>query len=458
MAFFRTGKKDEVLRDRIVDILMTTGYPDYAIALGGFKQVLPMTENLKPYPGMKRMPPGATDYQNLYVKEGMSDDETSVLVRHEILHVILRHKKRIQKHHKPRLWNIACDFELSNYYSAKDDKVIKDSEHLSPGCNVMECPEYAEMTAEEIYDKMIEQGAGQEEEQIIKMMLQMVSGQGGQGGKGDQEESEEGEGQGQGQEKEDGEGEEEEGEFGFDLDLSEDEQDKLREAIQAAINDGYDKLTDEQKQQMEDSPMQPGGKSGLGGTQHVHKKVRPPNPEELQLYYDLRRFFLRQQNVGKGQTYRKPNKKYQGTKIIKKGRANVYQPQKTLAVYVDVSGSMSPQKLARAIGVLRTIEGMKRVTFIVKYFSTHLQDEYYEGGGTDYEIIFADAQKEDYTCVAIITDNSHSYFRNKYQLEAVWIAGIEEGGRGNYSISSLINQPDSPIQCTHFKCSVVGHD
>lgn len=513
---------NRALRQRIVDILFDTGYPDYAIAVHGFECVNTLSDGI-----------AGTDYANLYVNEQLSDTELGIVARHEILHVMLKHRKRQQSSFKPVLWNIAADYEVSNYYGYQDDLDIAASPLLSQGVSIAKTPEYCDMTAEEIYAALlakIQQQAQDQQQNQQNQEQQGGSGQGsaGQGGSGGQrqqnqppvpqeqgqnqqqqqpseqgqpnqqgteqpEQEQEQQGQGQQQEQDTEQeqqeqpepeqpGQEQSGsqpkteqelldqleeEYNPYLDLSPDEQEGLRNSMQQAIQQAYNSMSDEDKAQLEQSVLFEPGVSGKGGTSDISLETDPPEPEEVKLYYDLRRFFLKQQNVEKGKSYKRPNKKYQNSGIVIKARTNVYRESKTLAVYVDVSGSMDKRMVAKALGIVETMKEMKRTELIVKYFNTSLWDTFRSGGGgTNYDIIFQDAKKNNYTCVAIVTDDSWSHLRENYHLDALWIAGVEGGLRhdGSYCISNWVNPKDenylsqAHITADHFAVSVVGHD
>jgi hypothetical protein len=335
---------------------------------------------------------------------------------------------------------MACDFELSNYYGHHDDIVIAGSDKLKGGCSIATHPELQNMTAEEIY---------------AEFMNQVQDAQSSGKSEGEAEQSVQDEMAGDGSETDS-----ENGSEGYNphLDLSQDEQEELRQEIQDAVQTAYDELSDEDKERFQNSPLIPHEETQRGGIQDVDIACTPPEPEDVKLFYDLRRYFLKQQNVGKGCSYKKPNKKYIGSGIIMKARTNVYQEEKTLAVYVDVSGSMTQELVAKALGVLKSVQSMKRVNYIVKYFSTHLKDSFYNGGGTDYEICFDDAKNNGYSCIAIITDDSEQVFRNRYAVDGLWIAGVEMKQKDpyRYSIAPLVNRPNSPITAKHFKVSIVG--
>lgn len=512
----------EDLRQRVMDILFDTGYPDYALALNGFAYVKALPDGSRSI--------GATDYKGMFLNAKLDDDELSLVARHEILHVMLRHNNRRKSSHKHMTWNVACDYELSNYYSAYDDEVVASSELLRNGATVSDSPEYAGLVAEEIYDKLLEERKKQQKQQqeqqqdqsqdnsvTIVAMPGMPSDDSGNdphsGGKGwgkprtdeeeesgenedskqvedaEQEESEESQGEGQGEqegaeektkqeEQADGEGEQpdlsdeelaeqlekELSELAAELsDLSDDEQEELYNKIKQAIEYNYDSLSPEQKSQMAASELvEASGISGIGGKDvGLAPIAEPPIPDAQKLFYSLRSFFIKQENVDKGRSYRRPNKKYAGSGIIMKGRSNVYKPTKTLAVYVDISGSMTKEKVAKALGVVETMEKMKRVTLVKHYFDTRIHDKFRPGGGTDYNCIFRHARENNYTCIAIITDDTDECFQEEFSVEALWIAGVEPKRaryRKGYSFEERVNKPDGNITAKKFEVAIVEQD
>ena len=520
-------EQEKALRQRVIDILFADGYPDYALALNGFKRVVPLP--------VARKNIGCTDYENIYLKPTLTDEEISIVVRHEMLHVMLRHKARMTRQHKPNTWNLACDYELSNYYSAHDDKIMERSPILSKGCSVAIDAEYTGMTAEEIYQKMIDDRRRKQQEQEEQQQqegsqstLELGSGSGDFNSPGsssqkpedeenDQEDDQEKEEQDDEQEKEGGEeaqedesddkqddqdrqdgdgqgdGEDSESESDNDEpgeneqpdlsdeeiaeqlerelseladqlgDLSQDEQDQLRDAIKQAVEDGYGNLSPEQQDQMANSEVVESSGADIAGSPAEQLPVRPmPDPQVLKLKYSLHRFFVKQENVDKAHTYRRPNKKYAGSGIIMKGWGKAYKPTKTLAVYVDISGSMTMDKLGKALGVVEELKKIKRTSLIIKYFNTSIHEKFCPGGGTDYNCVMQDAKKNDYKCVAIITDDTPGYFTENYKLEALWIAGIEQPNSyknyKNYKLEYDINKPGSQIQTKYFGIAIIEPD
>ena len=389
------------LKPWLQDILFRDGYPDYAVALNSFRNVYAILGDLI----------GATDYQNIYINASLSDKEASLVVRHEILHVLLSHYSR--RHlRNPLLWNIAADYELSNYYDLRDCDELDSSPLLKDGCSVHTHPEFDNLIAEEIF---------------VRLDSKSINAN-----------------------------------YGVWSDLPKEDCSELREKLLETVKEWVDSLSEEDKQQLQDngSPfLAAEHRSGLGGNETPQTAVTSPPPSESQrLRYSLRRYFKHQQDVSKGRTFKRPNKKLDGSGIIAKSRTNKYQQEKTLAVYIDISGSMSEKKLARAIGCCESMAKMKRSKLIKHYFNTRIETEFRRGGGTSYEIIFKHAKENKFPCIAIITDDSRSGFKHMYELESVWLVGIETGRNASYSISQEINTPTGHITAKHFDCFVVGHD
>ena len=310
-----THQEDTDLKWWLQDILFREGYPDYAIALNGFRNVVAITGDHI----------GATDYQNIYINVSLSDKEASLVVRHEILHVLLNHNNRRRGRH-PVIWNYAADYELSNYYEQRDCGLLDSSLLLKDGCSVHNRPEFDDKIAEQIFASLIN---NDNDWNTIKFSDWTWA------------------------------------------ELSEEDQSELREKLVETVKAWTDSLSEEDKQQLQDSGspfLADENRSGLGGEEIPQTVVTTPPPSETQrLRYSLRRYFKHQQDVSKGRTYKHPNKKLAGSGIIAKSRTNKYQKEKTLAVYIDISGSMSQKKLARAIGCCESMAKMKRSKLIKHY-------------------------------------------------------------------------------------------
>ena len=543
--------QNKLFRQRVQDVLFNTGYPDYALALNAFDEVVPIKKKI-----------GATDYRNLYLNEDLTDDELSIVARHEILHSMLKHHKRRPKKDCDRdLWNEACDYELSHYYSVYDNGVLASSSRLNTGCYVARVPELCGLTASQIYEKLYEirdllnQLQNKNKNEKIKIALsQAGSGSGSGSGSGlptqsqdeaddfdpddtdsnsnsnasgsnqeqedddeipksnqsssstpnddeeDEPEEEQGDGSGDnsedesedsqdddeeslagsGDEQED-EPEEKEKEDESEVDKDVENQDKednpednpedndnqeeanqeedndwndldgdadeeserlLNERINLAIQAGYSSLSEEQKEQMDGSELLSAsgtGKSGIGD------KTEPPVIDEaVRLKYQLKSYFIKQEQVEKVKTFKRPAKKYSNSPFIIKGRANKYRESKTLACYVDVSGSMSRNMVKRAMEVVEGLQKIKRLEVKIHYFNTQIHDEFRCGGGTDYPTVLNHATQNKYPCIVVITDASYECWHEQHwEFEAVWLIGIEHA-TSPYPFEKAVEAPGHP--------------
>jgi predicted metal-dependent peptidase len=433
--------RNEEFRARVRQLLFDNGYPEYGLALNAFRQVVPFDGKVI----------GATDYSNLYLNNKLTDEELCIVVRHEILHALLKHKsrylKQVKKNHEA--WNISADIELSNYYSVADNKTLEASETLKCGCYIARYPMFREMTADEIYGELMAKA---------QTVYVKISG-GGEGQSGSGDNSQSGDSDGDTQEEQDGTGNGNDGENQEEdkptLDEAHDDlskgndnneeqsaeeaeaqEERLRGQMEIAIKAGYDSLSDEEKEQVKNSPIA----QSIAGTGIGAEREKPEIDEVTKLRYDLHAYFIKQERVEKGRTYRKPNKKYINSPYIVKGRSNKYKDSKTIACYVDVSGSMSESMIRKGLEVVKGLQEIKRVEVEVFYFDTQIHKEFRSGGGTDYNAILNHADKNKYTCIAIITDNTPITIEKHHTLEAFWLIGIERCS-GEYHLATQVKTP-----------------
>lgn len=79
---------------------------------------------------------------------------------HEVDHVARLHHIR-QGNRNPELWNIACDYEINNELSKSEDPRTKRKLYDLNGFPVLINHDYDNMSAEEIYDKLLEENPPQ---------------------------------------------------------------------------------------------------------------------------------------------------------------------------------------------------------------------------------------------------------------------------------------------------------
>lgn len=144
---------DTDLRCRIVNILFSQGYPDYAIAVGAFRHVRDIDRNKVPWPCGDGCF-GWSDGSDLLIDASLSDDELSIITRHNILHIMLRHHNRRTTRQRT-VWGVACDLEISHYYSVHDEEVLSTSPRIQSIYTIEQWPELNNLTAEELYEEII---------------------------------------------------------------------------------------------------------------------------------------------------------------------------------------------------------------------------------------------------------------------------------------------------------------
>ena len=105
-----------------------------------------------PFVETKDIPTAGTDMEKVYwnpdfVESLGSVEKVMFLIAHEVMHVALNHGSRLRSRN-PLIWNLACDFAIN--------LILVDSgmEFIEGGCLDKQ---YEGMSADEIYDKLIEQ-------------------------------------------------------------------------------------------------------------------------------------------------------------------------------------------------------------------------------------------------------------------------------------------------------------
>ena len=375
---------DQDKLDALVKSLKRHGYTSYGVAL---QQLGTRWTDEKGVIGF-------TNPQGIVINGTLNINEQSLVARHEVLHTLLRHlDDKIwgdgRDDHEIR--NMAGDLELSHYYDEVDSRHFNIGGPLAGGLNVQRRAhnKYYGKDAIEIYDDLIKNGKAKG-----KPLGDCIQG--------------DGKGQSSG----------------------------------ASAGD----LDDKKKQDTSVSPSpQPGGMSDKV-KKDLLKKIKVERQEryeqadiqkglrdevdidaELELFYSLNRYFIKEQQLSRNKSYARPNKKYQGA-IVKKGRRKTRSPGKTLVVYIDRSGSMSDEKTGKAERILaNTVKRLNHVTVITKYFSDEVSLSGNIGGGTNYSAVIDDININKYRDVAIVTDNDNDGRMNVADVDAVWIVSVEPG-------------------------------
>lgn len=153
-------KRERAGKIQIMKKLGQEGYPTYADLLSLFELNLTKDPDVVGY-----MLP---DKGIITVNEFLDIDQVSTVIRHEILHEFLEHKKRYDsmgiKGIKGRddVFNIAADYEISNLgYTDKDKKIargLKIGDRVVSGLVTdIDHPDWVDKTFEQIYDLLREQ-------------------------------------------------------------------------------------------------------------------------------------------------------------------------------------------------------------------------------------------------------------------------------------------------------------
>ena len=482
-------------REELAQALVDAGCPDYANALYAFKSIILLDET------NPRI--GAVVGSYLLINKGLTMEEACFIARHEIIHIRYMHHLR-QGNRDPQLWNIACDIEISNTYDPEDDVLMESSGMLKGGLNINFKPfaEFRGMTAEEVYDILLQReqeqmqnAAGQSNpEQDGSQGMTGMSGQSGESG--DQDDGS-GEQPSVEQMREDIKDKE---------DLKDKITKSIYKKIQKALDKGAagvkpgepeekpkkrvgtgkrkesnsrpepqpepEQQEQESKAEQTTVPEQPEppedannmfgdaedfdmGGDGVG-TEHAENGGSKPEPTRVKLLRSLKGVFGRQKYYERKRTYAKPNRRLMTPPgmmttpmslssrngIIKKGVARKTKECLTLGVYCDVSGSMSRDKVSLALGACEEINKLRRCVVKTHYFDTVVKDEFFSGGGTDYNAVLEHAKEHGYKSIAIITDNSSDDIpEGVYSFDNMWIIGVEhsyDDSKEAYSIGPQI--------------------
>ena len=115
-------KLEKAAKEQIIEILQKQGYPTYARLFNLFELNLTKDPSVVGY-----MEPGKG---RIVLNLGLSINQVSVVVRHEILHEYFTHGERDKEYRKThnksynhQLTNIAADYEISNRGYTDADKM-----------------------------------------------------------------------------------------------------------------------------------------------------------------------------------------------------------------------------------------------------------------------------------------------------------------------------------------------
>lgn len=371
---------DEDKLKALVKSLKRHGYTSYGVALQQIGTKFTDEEGVI----------GFTTPAGIVLNGTLNINEQSLVARHEVLHTLLGHlddKVWGEGRDDHEVRNMAGDLELSHYYDDVDSRHFNIGGALSSGLNVQRRihSKYFGKDCLEIYDDIIKNGKAKG-----RPLGDCVQG-----------EAKEGQGN-------PGEG-------------------KPTDKTSVSDRPQPAKLSDKAKKKLLDNiKVERQERYNQAQTQKELRKDTELDPE-VDLYYSLNRYFIKEQQVARKKGYARPNKKYQGT-IIKKGAQRTRQPGKTLVVYIDRSGSMSDEKTGKAEKILEnTVKRLRHVTVITKYFSDEVSLDGNISGGTNYSAVIEDIVHNNYRDVAVVTDSDWDGRANIADVDAAWIVSVEPG-------------------------------
>lgn len=156
---------EKYVKSQIMEFLAEQGYPRYAALLSNFD----VNKTADP----KTVAFVENDRARIVINKNLYLEQTSVIIRHELLHRWLNHNYRLGEHVGQDKWkkrthqqhligNIAADYEISNRGYTDDDKqrvrtlMIKDK-NMRGLVTEDDHPDWVDLSVEEMYDKLTEQ-------------------------------------------------------------------------------------------------------------------------------------------------------------------------------------------------------------------------------------------------------------------------------------------------------------
>lgn len=289
-----------------------------------------------------------TDFSKIYVAEDVSKKEYDVLVKHEKAHIWCEHNRRFVKGYNPETWNIACDVEIArNIYDEKDEAVIKAP--FSKISRIYVSDSFKDMPkdlllAEDIYDWLLKN-----EEDMDKGFSDILEN------------------------------------------LTEGRSEKEREEIVKELLElAKEALEKEQASEVADE------KTKLALEEIKRRKPSLSSEIDAALRYRFNR----------KTSYRRPSRREDPTFLLK-GRITELQPP-LVEIFLDRSGSFTPEKTAKAQEVLGTL--LRRYGASIRqdvwfFGSGKISDKDFAGGDTPYHLVHEHISKTKPVIAIVVTDD-----------------------------------------------------
>jgi predicted metal-dependent peptidase len=477
------------VKNKLIDHLLVTGYPDYAAIL--YRITLDII-GLDSSPA--RIDRDCTCIQlstRVFVRTTSNGkqvirnnwlDIASLLIRHELLHRLLRHANRsrkLAKAYKYRLSssmaNISMDIEVSNYYSPDDVVTWNENPDIFyGGYNVYpdfdteraaSFPKFIGVPYEEVYAQL----TSKEQDMFAQDKLDKSdkqsdtkdsensniedSGNSDSGDCTDAKSEEQCEGnidnkqdektsnskneskdQSEKANKPENQSEkvQHEPQDSYRDDLLMDDPDFVQNWMNDMYDDlpMYDKTIEKILESVETRKVQDmeinrvvGGPGAYIASMNtvVERDDLDENILKSSLQYDLNMFFGSSGRFVRHSTFSRPNKKYDGSDIIRRTRRMLPKDESKLVLYIDRSQSFNKEKTIAAESVFEKLRRIKNMSLEVFYFADVVvsEKEYNgrvrsngtvvgavsPGSGTDYSEVFQHINHNNFENVAIISDN-----------------------------------------------------
>lgn len=436
-------KIETIAKDQVMDLLGKQGYPTYARLLKMFDL------NLTSDPGVIGYM--QVDKARIVLNKGLSINQVSTIVRHEILHEYLTHFARSEKYKKEKnknlphdLVNIAADLDISNTGYTDADKVVAKSiilnnQLLKGLVTEIDFPDWQDKSFEEMLDllsekyedvkNMISQSIqigdigdqNIQDAEEIERQANAVSNDAGEKIDSDKPGSENAEDYQDIKDAADNiskkakQAEEQAKELSnsdnvFPTDEEKDQQEKIAKRIQDLKNALNDAMN---KQSILDETSENISKDQLAKKARDLKRYK--ESALIKFKDSLNNFIKNEIATGRGATWTRINKKYSGSGIIKPGSSRLQQTNVPLInVYFDRSGSWDSSKTAegaKTISTLNKYVNQNKIKVNLYYFSNNVHSEEsaaIQEGGTEGQPILEHIEATKPTNVIILTDSDIS--------------------------------------------------
>ena len=455
-------KRERLAKSQVMNVLGKQGYSTYARLLQLFDLHLTKDPDVIAY----MIPNKAI----IVINEGLDIDQVSTVVRHEILHEYLSHQLRMERHlnGKPENHlqaNIAGDYEISNRGYTEQDKriarsIVLNGKVISGLVTEDQHPDWVDLSYEEMYDRLASE-MSQEEREMSSALDNQNQGS-------EIQQAEEAARQAEAAQEQAEEAQDQQGSSGSSSQNSEDENSddggaggdassedgsmtpeeaakqagKAIKAAQHAAKDARElennaeekgEIFDtretlaakkdiqariEQIKDLLDSPAMKDAITGEATAAKIREKeriaqanaARYENSPIQRFKYSLNKFIKNELAFTREGTWKKFNKTYANSPIIRRGVASMESQNKpSINVYFDHSASWDAEKIKvgmDAIGILNNYVRRGEVIIRVYYFGNRVSENPNDtGSGTEGTPILEHIQQTKPKNVIIMTDS-----------------------------------------------------